>query len=490
MRFAAEKSRLVAVLIAILAIGFLANSLLNYVVSSDSVRKNIIDQQLPLTGDNVYSEIQRDLLRPINVSKQMAHDTFMRDWILNGEKDDKQLLRYLAEIKARFGANTSFLVSERSRKYYYAEGVLKTVSDSDPNDQWYARVRAMKEPYEINVDTDKAHRNTLTTFINFQVQDYDGRFIGATGVGITLNAMRELIERYEDKYKRRVFFVDAEGDVTLAGQAIGEQIKSIQQLPGLAELAPKILSHSEEPTQLSYTQGRGTVQVNSRFIPELKWYLIVEENEAASVGPLRNMLGLNLLISTLATVLVLSMTLYTVNRFQRRLEHVASTDALSGLANREMGEILLDQAMRDALRFKTPLCAVMLDIDHFKRINDTCGHLGGDSVIQQVGALLRGAVRRNDVVARWGGEEFLVLMVGCPLKEAVEWSEKMRAQLAALDFTLRPSPGNITASFGVVEFGPTDTRHDFLSRADAALYKAKSHGRNRVDIAEQAVAGG
>jgi hypothetical protein len=92
----------------------LSTTLLSFYVSSQSVHRNIIEQQLPLFSDSVYSEVPRDLLGPMTVSKQMAQDTFLRDWILSGEKDGKQVIRYLAEIKTKFRANTSFLVSGRT----------------------------------------------------------------------------------------------------------------------------------------------------------------------------------------------------------------------------------------------------------------------------------------------------------------------------------------------------------------------------------------
>lgn len=303
MRFVEQ--RVVALMVAILAAAFLAISLLSYKISSDSVRKNLVDQQLPLTGDNVYSEIQRDLLRPIHVAQQMAHDTFLLDWVLAGEQDPPQLVRYLARIKTQFGASTSFFISERTRKYYYADGILKTVSESDPRDQWYFRVRSMKEPYKINVDVDKAHHDTLTTFIDFRVYDYADRYLGVAGVGIPLTAMRGLIQRYEEKYQRRVFFLDANGGIALAGETMNPRVTSIRDLPGLAQLAPKILNSSKEPARLSYSNADGTVQLNSRFIPELHWYLIVEESEAALVNPLHSMLAINILISVVATLLVL-----------------------------------------------------------------------------------------------------------------------------------------------------------------------------------------
>ena len=477
MQFAREKNRLMIWLIAILAAGFFTTNALGFLVSRDSARANIVQEGLPLTGDNVYSEIRKDILHPIFISSQMAQNTFMRDWLLSGEQDINQVVRYLANIKKEFGANTSFLISEKTRKYYYADGVLETISQTDPRDAWYFRVRNMRQAYETNVDPDKANRDTMTIFINYRVLDYQGRFIGVTGVGITLNTMRGLIQSIEKRFNRRVYFVNTQGEVTLADPTRQDRRGFIRDLPGVSAVADQVLNRSTEPARLAYSEGGSTVQVNSRFIPELNWYLIVEQDEAAAVRPFARVLGLNLAVSAAATLLVLGLTLFTVSRYQRRLEHAAMTDPLTGTANRQMGEALLTQAFRDARRTNQSLSALLFDIDHFKRINDHHGHQAGDAVIRTVAHLTQNLVREGDVVARWGGEEFLVLLKGCSLEDARRVAEKIRDGIAQHDFRLAEP---VTVSLGAAQHAPEESAEMFLARADRAMYAAKDAGRNSV----------
>ncbi len=478
MKFIAEKTRLIVWLGVILALGFLTTSVLGFLASRNSVRTNIIEQGLPQTGDNVYSEIQKDILRPIAISAQMAQDTFMRDWLLSGERDPRQVVRYLDNIKQKFNANTSFLISERTRTYYYGAGVLKKISETNPLDAWYFRVRTMQQPYETNADPDKANRDTMTIFINYRVLDYAGQYIGVTGVGITLSTMRGVIQSIEKRFQRRVYFTDQSGEITLANPAEQNLRGSIRDLPGLSSIAGQILGGTAKPVQLMYTRGGDTIQVNSRFIPELHWHLIVEQDEAEAIRPFTRLLGVNLAVSTLATVLVLGLTFLTVNRYQRRLEHVAMTDPLTGIANRQMGESLLDQAFKDVRRTHQTLSLLLFDIDHFKRINDRHGHPAGDAVIRTVAQLARNAVREGDVVARWGGEEFLVLLKECKLEEALEVAEKIRAAIASHDFGLSAEP--VTVSLGATQRTPNELWAAFVARSDKALYAAKDAGRNRV----------
>lgn len=476
-----DRNRLLLLLFLLLSIGFFTTSLLSYVVSKNALRNNVVDQNLPLTSDTIYSETQRDLLQPISVSRQMARDTFLRDWVLSGEKDQAQIVKYLAQIKSEFGGNTTYFISEKTRNYYYAGGLLGKVREDDPEHQWYFRLKSLADQQEISVDTDKAHAHQLTIFINIKVYDYNQKFIGVTGVGINFDILQNLIKFYQEKYHRQVFFTDDKGVVTLASQHLAED--SIAQREGLNTLAEQIFNPKKQARQLSYRYQGQVIQLNTRYIPELGWYLFVEENESGFVNPLRKILWINMLISLLATLLVVWLTYLVVNYYQKRLEYMAGTDALSGLTNRATGEILLAQAIRDAERNQQSLSIVLIDLDYFKQINDTFGHLSGDKVIQKFARLLKKSLRKNDVVSRWGGEEFLVVMNHCALKQAEEWAERMRVAMQTEDYEL-PTSYVVTASYGVVERHGDESLKDFFARADHALYQAKAQGRNRTVAAQ------
>src|SRR6185369_4592580 len=119
-------------------------------------------------------------------------------------------------IQKRFGAVTAFFVSDKTGRYYYPGGVLKTVKREEPRDAWFWRVRDMHDLYETNVDLDMAHSDHLTIFINYKVFDFAGRFLGAAGVGLTVATVKDFVRRYEARYDRRVLFADDQGRVTLS----------------------------------------------------------------------------------------------------------------------------------------------------------------------------------------------------------------------------------------------------------------------------------
>jgi two-component system, cell cycle response regulator len=174
-----------------------------------------------------------------------------------------------------------------------------------------------------------------------------------------------------------------------------------------------------------------------------------------------------------------------LNKKNRELEAANSTitklmntDPLTGLTNRRQLKEMLDAEMSKARRHGHPLSALMTDIDHFKSINDAYGHDTGDKVLVKVAQALRSTCRKEDIVARFGGEEFVVILPDSPAASAVECAERIRK---AVEETVYPGIDRpVTASFGATLFLQTDTEDSLIKRADAALYEAKETGRNRV----------
>jgi diguanylate cyclase (GGDEF)-like protein len=474
------RRRLLGGLALVLLLGSFVTSVGSYLVSQHSVRSNIVDHQLPLTGDSVYSEIQRDLLRPVSISDQMAHDTFLKDWYAAGETDSTAMVRYLGEIQRQFGATTSFFISERTRAYYHPTGIVQRVNKTDPDDSWYFRVRSMVAPYEINVDTDRANHETTTAFINYRVLDAQGHFIGVTGVGITLQTINARIRSYESRFGLSISFVDHQGNIVLSGSALKRETRSLVDRPGIGRIAPQILAGAETPLRLTYTDAGATVLVNTRFVPELKWFLIVERNEAPDMRPIRNVLYRNLIVGLIITLLVIGVVILMTSRYQRDLEQAASTDPLTQAFNRRRGEELFIRSMRDADRSQRPLSLLLLDIDHFKDVNDVHGHPVGDRVLKEVTRSIRSSVRRTDHVIRWGGEEFLVLLPDCPTRIAEQLAGSLLALISTQHLHRDPSLPEVTASIGVTEWFSGETCDEALSRVDRALYLAKDSGRNQV----------
>ena len=167
-------------------------------------------------------------------------------------------------------------------------------------------------------------------------------------------------------------------------------------------------------------------------------------------------------------------------------ERLSMTDGLTAVTNRRGFDLQLSARTTPSRQQKLPLSLVMIDVDHFKSINDSQGHATGDAVLKSLAQVLRGALRPDDVLARFGGEEFVALLPGCPLPEALAVAEKLRAAVETHDFGFgRP----VTASFGVAQFSAGQSPAALITAADVRLYAAKAAGRNRVMPAEAAAGG-
>jgi diguanylate cyclase (GGDEF)-like protein len=174
-------------------------------------------------------------------------------------------------------------------------------------------------------------------------------------------------------------------------------------------------------------------------------------------------------------------------RLHRIVREQALIDGLTGLANRRHAERSLETEASRAERFGGPLAVVLVDLDDFKEVNDRHGHLAGDDVLRELATVLNETVRTVDIAARWGGEEFALILPGADAVGGAHLAERARAALADRTIlTQEGVPVRVTASFGVASFPEHGDGDDLLRAADSALYEAKKRGKNRVETASAA----
>lgn len=171
-----------------------------------------------------------------------------------------------------------------------------------------------------------------------------------------------------------------------------------------------------------------------------------------------------------------------VTTANRKLRRMATTDPLTGLFNRRHLAYLAEKELARFQRSGHPVAFLLLDIDHFKGINDQYGHETGDRVLEEVAAIIRAQLRTQDLVARWGGEEFLAVLPDTGLESAQASAERVREALRAHDWTAKTGERiDLTISAGVSELRGSDDLNSAINRADRALYRSKEGGRNRVE---------
>lgn len=177
----------------------------------------------------------------------------------------------------------------------------------------------------------------------------------------------------------------------------------------------------------------------------------------------------------------LSLNLHKLEAANQTISRLAATDELTGLYNRRHFNEQLQTSLSAARRHNYPLSLVLIDLDHFKQVNDSFGHDGGDQVLKAFAGLLQDMVRTEDVIARWGGEEFIILLPHTNQDAAVRLADRIRIALSQLCCCAAPT--TFSASFGVASLQADEESNQLIKRADTALYCAKQQGRNRVEAA-------
>jgi hypothetical protein len=289
----------------LLTLAMLAVSALTFVNAGNTARSAIINEALPLTSDLVFAEVQSQLARTVSISAEMAGNTFLHTWANAASEDAEKIVPYLRNVQRRSETDTAFFVSERSRKYYDINGILRVVDAKQKADDWYFRTRKMPEAYELNAYSDEVNRDKITVFINYRTLDARGKFLGMTGVGVTLETLNSLIGDLKKRFDRRVYFVNQKGEIMLEHDQASELHGSIRAEAGLSDVASQLLNTSVPSVQTSYQRTGARIHVHSRFVPELKWFLLVEQDEASAVEPFTLLPLVGLILAGLSFLVML-----------------------------------------------------------------------------------------------------------------------------------------------------------------------------------------
>ena len=174
---------------------------------------------------------------------------------------------------------------------------------------------------------------------------------------------------------------------------------------------------------------------------------------------------------------IIALAIILINRYHRMLVRAATRDHVTGAFNRQAFESTAAEAISSSLRSGHPLSLVLFDLDDFKRYNDSHGHNAGDAALREVARLAERVVRRADVVARWGGDEFVILLPGCPGREAGRIAASLSSVIQAADPAQAHMPAQISVSAGVAEMQPGDRVADLIARADEAMYTGRRAAR-------------
>ncbi|MEO1244155.1 MAG: sensor domain-containing diguanylate cyclase [Pseudomonadota bacterium] len=424
----------------------------------------------------VYELVRDELLRPLYIAETFASTINFTTTMDSPEFDEAVLLRRLQEMEQDLGLRF-FVASERTRKQYLSDGTTLDLVEGEVS--WYFEA----QPHDKDFMADLGQVGDVHLFFDVKVYGRDREFLGYVGVGKHIQQFIDTFDRYKARYGYDFLFVNDQNEIILS--SLPELIVTDAHIPKLESL--EWFDHGDSSQSRHDSE---IIQIDdedfliSEFgIEQLGWrLLLLIPLEARQAQTTRSFVISA--VTAVVSVLLLALTIfYLMLLYKRNLEKKAEVDVLTGLPNRIFIQRYYDQLQRDG----GTLCAIIIDLDRFKRINDTYGHDAGDRVLKAAATVFRDVLRDRDVVGRWGGEEFVMLLPATSVDTGMAIAERARRKLESLKIGLRESNVSITASFGVA-FGPArdESLADLMDRADKVLYEAKENGRNQVMLYKEA----
>ncbi len=469
-----SKWRLIGLLSLILLTAFSAIILIDFISTRNSMKVEIVRSSLPLLQENIYSTILSDLLPSMNIASMMANDSFLVQWEEGESGNVSDITEYLNRIQKKYGFNSVFFVSESSKKYYNPDGLNKIISPLDNHDSWYFSFIDSGKEFELDVDTDEAADNRVTIFINYRLENSGGELLGVTGVGVEKKGFSEFLSRQQDLFGKEIYLVDSQGLIQAHSDFENIEQVDIHKVDGLKTIANEILASRTNPYTGRYNSDGKKIVLMSRYIPEIDWFVVVEYDENEAMSGAQRRVAQSLVISLLAFALVLMFSIFTVNRYDSRMETMVITDTLTGAANRRALDAALPRMLYRRSRQEGDVSLILIDLDYFKTVNDKFGHLAGDEVLKSFSRTAAREIRQDDLLVRWGGDEFLIISES-GIEGARRAAEEIRKRFAEIE-------SRVTLSIGIAEADDDDTPESLLKKADQALYGAKEGGRDKTVV--------
>lgn len=494
MRTFYKKYGLLIWLFLILAVGSAALTLQTELLPTESNQRANAEQILQLTSEQVVAELQKELTQLEPDFSKIALTAAAREWLVNPEQDATVIAGELQDIQKEslnkvLKPNTNiYLVSTERAQSIDTNGALKSFNSQNLADAWYFKTIKNASSITQITEIDSNHHAFLQTITSQHVLDDNGKLIGLLVVSAQSDHLKPYLEALQNKYHRLIYLIDDKGNLVFADDNTKRLRDAVLSIPGIQQIAAPLLASKKVDNQFTeFVESDSRVLLASRYIPQLGLHLFLEhalEKKSTSVSPQL----LNGAICLVMAVLILLLVFLRLHQLNRRLAQSAATDQLTSLLNRQAFDFVFHQAMADSERSRQPLCVALIDIDLFKQVNKKNGHLIGDHILKEIAMIAKRSLRDSDVICRWGGEEFLILLKNCALTKATSIAENLRNTIANNDFSrttdLVKKRISITVSMGVAECKINEKDDSVFERAEIALKQAKENGRNGVYFAE------
>ncbi|QOL25558.1 GGDEF domain-containing protein [Thalassotalea sp. LPB0316] len=434
------------------------------------------DATIPL-----FSWINSEVISPLTLSTYMAQDPLLIDLIEQDELDEAKLNKFL-EVSSQAGKLRAFIALEKHNIMMNSEGLRINFQHQDA--EWYQRIKKIDQ----NFTADIGDSENPTLYYDVKIFNEQGLFCGFTGVGVDLDIFAEKLTEFKNQFGFEVYFVDEESNITLSTNSLmkteshhrRDELINIASMPWYKRYEKSMV---EKENEFDYSSGDNIYTVTHLDIEELRWKVFVVAPSATGQKTFWLLLMSRFGIFVLVALILYFVFFSLLELFKKDVVADANLDNLTGLPNRSY----VQWKFKNLLSEYSELAVVVTDIDHFKAINDTHGHIVGDKILKRVAKLLSTDLRTKDIAARWGGEEFVLIFPETSLQQAADICQRLRACVESTEFYGKDNqqPIRVTMSFGVsVEKTENLQFKHFIENADKAVYQAKANGRNRVEISE------
>tara|TARA_R110000737_G_scaffold230765_1_gene244305 strand:- start:836 stop:2269 length:1434 start_codon:yes stop_codon:yes gene_type:complete len=452
--------------------------LASYLTLKDVINSH--NQQVQSAVTPLFSLVHSEILRPLNVANFMANNQFIIDYANQDTLEKDTILAYLKKVSNSYNM-VAFVALEKHDFMLDSNAKEATLNSKDA--EWFYRLKDL--PGEQFTDIGNTENPHL--YFDNKIFNRAGEFIGFTGVALDLNYFAGKFQEYSDRFGFELIFVDSNNVITLSSSNIlkSESNHRKNLMTTLSELPwyQSLINNNADinlSAEVMYTT-KENVLISQMPIQELNWRMFIVSPPASQQNEYWKIFIGRFVLFFFIAIIFYILLLKTINYFKARLIKDSETDYLTQLPNRSHVHSRFEKIAHSHKN----LSVVVADVDDFKLINDSHGHLVGDDVLRIIAEQLSQTLRKIDVVGRWGGEEFVMLLPDTTASQAHSIVERIRTNIAAISFPISTTSGSFTTtiSFGVCQF-PLEgkTIIDYIEAADKALYQAKHNGKNQTVI--------
>lgn len=472
-----EKSYIVPIVSIVVFVALLGFSTTNFFVTQKSNKQQIQSYLLPLAMENLDSSIQKKLLKPSMISLVLSTTT-----LVGNNNFAFNVTNYLKSVNNQYpDIDSSYIALDKNQVYFTNFSDKKHFSNDDKNFDRYFELKESNQNYLIKIKKNGQFENSTSIFMDYKIYDKEGKFLGIAGVNLNSSVIENVIKDFEKKYNFNAYFISSNGTI-IFGSDEQERFSNLKDNDFLNYIK-NILVQKNSAEYFNFKNDNFFLKI--KYFPNIDAYLFVEAKISDFNTDNKKAFMANIFISLFVTIFITSLILFAVKYYQKRLKVLATTDILTNIPNRTSFNHYFQYLSAFSQRNQTPLSLAIFDIDNFKLVNDTFGHVTGDDIIQKIATIASECIRKSDMLARWGGDEFVLLFPNTKLEDAYLVCEKIRlAVFNNTELSLQIDGKQISISIGLVETNSKSTMEKNIKSADKLLYISKTSGKNITTFKE------